>query len=259
MTELHLRVLACPERFEDMAPSERGRVCERCSREVVEFAKLDAEQLEAQLRDAPEHGLCGRLTGKGGQLRLATGLAVGISFAIAGCVVQPGTRSPEAYPPSIEHVEVRESAVHVHESARPQRDGSITISGHIRDSTTGEPIENAIVVIQSKTLPEQRERMTNARGVFAFTELPPGNYTVQALAGDANVARQVELNNHDARVNFELDRYADCCTGVVIVHNTPVPLSADSSMRFVFDRDRYHQGERAHPVDTPPLSPRRSR
>ena len=248
MTELHLRVLACSERYEDMAPSDRGRMCERCSREVVELARLDAAQLEAQLRDAPEHGLCARLTGKRGQLRLATGLAAGITFAVAGCVVQPATpEHPEA------QISSHESTAQVRKGRVERRGDGMTVRGHIHDSTTGEPIENAVVVLQSEALPEQQERMTSARGVFAFTELPPGNYTVQALAGTANVARQLKLEHNDARVNFELQPNHHC-TGILLVEHTPVPLSAESSMRFVFDRDSYRHGERAHPVDTPPLS-----
>lgn len=247
MADLHLRVLACPERYEDMAASERGRRCERCEREVIDTSGLDRSQLDALVREVPEApeapnwGACARFETRGGQLRLAAGLAVGVSLSVAGCA----PLSSQSMTASVSQ------SVSVSEASVVARDGDLRIQGVVRDADTDEPIENAIVVIQSTALPTQQERMTNAKGLFVFPELPSGNYTVQALSGQANVSRVVELVDHDVRVNFNLEEDNCCLVGIIVQEADAVPMSADSSMGFVFDVDGYREGDRRHPVEPP--------
>lgn len=67
------------------------------------------------------------------------------------------------------------------------------ISGQVKNSKTGEPVENALVILQCTCLTGPREAQTNADGVYAFRGLPAGVYTVQVLAGQADVSKVIEL------------------------------------------------------------------
>lgn len=67
------------------------------------------------------------------------------------------------------------------------------ISGQIRHARTGEPIPNALVILQCTCLASSRETQTNEQGLYAFRGLPAGTYMVQVLAGNADVSKVVVL------------------------------------------------------------------
>lgn len=75
----------------------------------------------------------------------------------------------------------------------PPRAGTGRISGTVIHSETREPIANALVVLQCTCLAGSRETTTDPRGRYAFARLPPGTYTVQVLAGQADVSKVFEL------------------------------------------------------------------
>lgn len=67
------------------------------------------------------------------------------------------------------------------------------ISGQILHSKTGAPIRNALVVLQCTCLVSMRETQTNEQGLYVFTGLPAGTYTIQVLVGQADVSKVVTL------------------------------------------------------------------
>ncbi|MGB1013327.1 MAG: YfbK domain-containing protein [Nannocystaceae bacterium] len=81
-----------------------------------------------------------------------------------------------------------------------------TIIGVVRSFKTNEVVANALVVLQCTCLQGNHETQTNAEGFYAFRNLPPGNYTIQILVGNANVSKIVTLPK-DARfrANFKVD------------------------------------------------------
>lgn len=80
------------------------------------------------------------------------------------------------------------------------------INGVVTDSTSGDPIEGALVVLQCTCLQGQIERTTNAAGVYSFRDLPPGNYTIQVLYQKANITKITTLpRGAKFRANFSID------------------------------------------------------
>jgi iron complex outermembrane receptor protein len=67
------------------------------------------------------------------------------------------------------------------------------ISGQVKSSKTGEPLAGALVILQCACLVGPRQTQTNADGRYAFTGLPAGTYTVQVLAGMADVSKVFTL------------------------------------------------------------------
>lgn len=67
------------------------------------------------------------------------------------------------------------------------------IAGQIRHSKTGEPIRNALVILQCTCLSSSRETQTDEHGLYAFWGLPAGTYTIQVLVGGADVSKVVTL------------------------------------------------------------------
>ncbi|MCX4241953.1 carboxypeptidase-like regulatory domain-containing protein [Paraliomyxa miuraensis] len=68
------------------------------------------------------------------------------------------------------------------------------ISGRVMNSKTDEPIPHALVVLQCACLSGSRETQTNDEGIYAFRGLPAGTYTIQVLAGQADVSKVVTLS-----------------------------------------------------------------
>lgn len=67
------------------------------------------------------------------------------------------------------------------------------IAGQIRHAKTGEPIRNALVILQCTCLVSMRETVTNEQGLYVFTGLPAGTYTIEVLVGQADVSKVVTL------------------------------------------------------------------
>ena len=81
-----------------------------------------------------------------------------------------------------------------------------TISGVVTDQKSKAKIPNALVILQCSCLQEARETQTNANGLYAFRNLPPGTYTVQVLVGKADVSKITTLpRGAKFRANFSID------------------------------------------------------
>ncbi|MCA9705750.1 MAG: carboxypeptidase regulatory-like domain-containing protein [Myxococcales bacterium] len=67
------------------------------------------------------------------------------------------------------------------------------ISGVVTNRETGERIAGALVILQCTCLKAPLETQTSAQGLYRFTRLPAGVYTVQVLAGQADVSKVITL------------------------------------------------------------------
>jgi len=97
-----------------------------------------------------------------------------------------------------------------------------TISGVVTNSRSKQPVAGALVILQCACLQGPRETQTNDNGLYAFRDLPPGTYTVQVLAGQADVAKVAELpRGVKFRANFTIDP-DDEITRVIQVESQPI-------------------------------------
>jgi len=69
----------------------------------------------------------------------------------------------------------------------------VVISGAVTDGKTGEPVREALVILQCSCLQGQRETSTSADGLYVFRNLPPGKFTVQVLVGDSDVSKSMDV------------------------------------------------------------------
>jgi hypothetical protein len=188
-----------------MRPDDDGRFCERCNLHVTDVTSLDSDGLDGLLTDGGR--VCARF-------ELELGIAAGIVvMALAGCA------TPSASQATLEPEFIEVGAV---------GSGGV-ISGIVRDRE-GAPVENAFVILQSVALTQQIERLTNERGIYSFSDLPPGNYTIQVLVGKANVSKIVDLPE-DARyrAHFSVDPEQDMMLGMVVLERPMIDTTSASS------------------------------
>jgi len=100
-----------------------------------------------------------------------------------------------------------------------------TVSGVVTDSKTKKRIPEALVILQCTCLQTPKETQTNAEGLYAFRDLPPGTYTIQILVGQADQSKVATLQR-DAkfRADFSVDP-TDEIKRVVKVKTRPIKQS----------------------------------
>jgi hypothetical protein len=107
--------------------------------------------------------------------------------------------------------------------------GEGVINGTIKNSNSGEPIANALVVLTCTCLSAGQERFTNDRGIYSFRDLPPGEYTIQVLAGKADSSKITHLPAAaKLRANFAINPQQDE-TRVIVVDAAPLPYGTTST------------------------------
>lgn len=85
-----------------------------------------------------------------------------------------------------------------------------TINGVVTHEKTKAKIPNAVVILECTCLQGTRETTTNANGLYAFRDLPPGDYTITILSGQAKSTKRVELpRGAKFRANFSVDPKKD--------------------------------------------------
>jgi len=120
-------------------------------------------------------------------------------------------------------------------AAPPSATNSGTIAGVVKHSKTDEPLASTLVVVQCTCLAERRERLTNERGIYRFSDLPPGNYRVQVFAGKAEIDKIIQLpRGAKLQANYAIDPSIDDVT-ILVVPSTPVEQTTEGSM--TLDRD----------------------
>ena len=66
------------------------------------------------------------------------------------------------------------------------------IAGVVRDRS-GKAVENALVILECSCLQRTVQARTNANGLYVFTKLPPGVYTVQVVHKESRVNKVIKL------------------------------------------------------------------
>ncbi len=115
-------------------------------------------------------------------------------------------------------------------------DNDASIRGVVTDRGDDEPIADALVVLQCTCLNGERETQTNARGIYRFDDLPPGNYTVQVLFGRANVSKVTQLpRGAQFRANFAIDPQNEF---VRVIQVEAKPIRADTAASTAVDMEQ---------------------
>ncbi|MEE9385590.1 MAG: TonB-dependent receptor [Nannocystaceae bacterium] len=103
------------------------------------------------------------------------------------------------------------------------------IQGVVKDASTGEAIEGALVVLQCTCLQGELTAMTSRRGTYAFRDLPAGQYQVEVLYGQSTTRKTTTLpRGAKFRANFSVnpdDRFERNIT----VKATPIETNTATS------------------------------
>lgn len=110
----------------------------------------------------------------------------------------------------------------------PPEVSAAVISGRVTNIKTGEPVDQALVILMCTCLAGQREMLTDSKGLYRFRGLPPGKYTVQVLWQNANVNKSMQVaEGVKFRANYSIDPRPIICH---YPHYFPVQRRIDRSL-----------------------------
>ncbi len=165
----------CHEKWHEMSPTEKGRFCQVCTKEVVDFSHKSDEQI---IKYADQNdNLCGRFHSsqldrkltlnrkeRNGFLSYAASLLLPITLLFSNESFSQGK------PTKVEQTEKDYRSIGVGRYAQTKVNDSIVVSGTIMDKEENLPLPGANVVIRGKSVGVQTDF--------------DGNYTINAQVGD---------------------------------------------------------------------------
>lgn len=138
--------------------------------------------------------------------------------------------SPPVLPPEPEPISVSASetseAIQISQASEPSETIEVSgdqgrIAGVVTHTQTRAALESVQVTLRCDCLAAPRTTNTNARGIYMFTDLPPGEYSVEVVAGPTTVTKVTRLpRSAKFRANFSVD--PEHAPEEIVVSSTPI-------------------------------------
>ncbi|HIB38515.1 carboxypeptidase-like regulatory domain-containing protein [Mesonia sp.] len=196
----------CHEDWQQMSPTQKGKFCASCQKEVIDFTKLSATEIARKTKNAKQ--LCGRFTStqleqeyvsstQNSLSRLGIALGLGSIIAVAQPSFAQEDKTAKVKVDTENDLQYKEST-----QAATQRD-SITISGTVIDEE-GIPIPLVNVILQNSSNITQ----TDFDGNFSIVILEKDfeNEVFLEFSYVGFETKQVKLkNSFEKNIKIELD------------------------------------------------------
>ncbi|MBS3914263.1 MAG: hypothetical protein KG003_07165 [Bacteroidetes bacterium] len=197
----------CSENWDLMSPSEKGRFCEKCSKNVIDFTRLDTFEISEVMKKSKGE-VCARINKQQLNLQLFdinkswkfnfpnAGLAAG--FALASTITLANGTDSVRQKPKTEMVQTAELSTNQvkeiqKELLKATEPTIVTLHGMVQGAEDREPIENAKVTFF--TIHKTISTLTQKDGTFSL-EIP------EDLILEKNVFR-VSYDNVSFPVNMD--------------------------------------------------------
>jgi hypothetical protein len=168
--------------------------------------------------------ICVQVRVRGDRIQMAGNVIAGLSLVVLPACARQGSNWSLVEPNQAVTVPICE------ENLDPGCEGVPSEIAGLISHTSGDPLENALVVLQTNELPSALETYSDENGVYRFPTLPSGAHTVQVLIGHAKVSRVVDLPAHARmRLDFRVNPGDELFRGM-IVEPSPVSTSPSSTL-----------------------------
>jgi hypothetical protein len=173
-----LKVLPCPvpEAF-DTRVGERW--CNHCERHVNDSRELEAAEFDALIQRAASSRVCMRLELDGRRPKLRSAVAASVLVvALAGCA--SGDGAAPLTPPG------------VFMDSEPLAVGGSQITGFVIGED-GSALAQAVIMLEGGGLSTPVQATSNDLGMYGFSDVPPGDYTLTVFAEDGTTDASVSV------------------------------------------------------------------
>jgi hypothetical protein len=205
----------CHENWQEMTPTEKGRFCASCQKEVIDFTQLNDAKIVAFLKQG-QQGFCGRfretqLDRKIEKQRDRFGLmyfkkAVATFLAIIS-LKKSYSQGEVSYNPKCDSILESNSAKVKTDLLLEKPIAEAIISGYVKDNHD-QPLQNANISVS----PYSMHTQTDSNGYFkiVLTNLSLVKYTIVSVAypEKSTVTRSVFKSNFPYEMNVTLFRAA---------------------------------------------------
>jgi len=94
---------SCQENWDSFTPNEKGRVCDKCSKTVIDFRNSTSTEFKKTINATPAGSLCGRF--RLSQMTTQFAAAAMLTTALQGCQSESITPDLPALPPTENNIE----------------------------------------------------------------------------------------------------------------------------------------------------------
>jgi carboxypeptidase-like protein len=204
----------CHEKWAEMTPTARGRLCAKCDRELIDFTAMSEDEISAyHLRNPGTCGLYSLSQFHKPASRLAAAAAAAAIGLTAPAIAHAAVPAPEPGP------DVRQPQV--------EPADSIVVTGTVVDSATNQPIVGAQVFVKGTRL----GAITDADGRFRFVVRSAMTFPLRLQAqviGYTSSELLVTTADSLADMQFVLSQVFIGIRGLIV---TGVPLTPTSEAR----------------------------
>jgi len=202
----------CHENLADMAPSETGRYCTACQKNVIDFSKMTDAQIIRVLQK--NTSLCGSVhtqqldrilypqaqaTKQHGWQQLLIAMAIGFSSFRAEAA--PGKKVMETAQNPVNKIPNQNDITIPGPDQKPE---TITITGRITDSSDGSPLLGVVVMLSSGGNTLLRV-VTDLDGKYSCTIKNTGDLSLACHYIGYDIKSIRIDKNMDTKANFELN------------------------------------------------------
>jgi hypothetical protein len=207
----------CREKWADMTPTESGRLCARCDRELIDFTEMSEPEIRAYHAASP--GTCGLYS-------LSQFHKPGSRLAAAAAAVAIGL-----IPPTAAHAVLQTPVTGDRPSVVEPVD-SILVAGTVVDAATNRPVHGAQVMAAGTMVGS----LTDQNGQFRFflrTPVPLPLHLRAQLIGYATEDAYVTATDSLGTVNFAMSQVMIGIVGIIVVgeQRPPAPRAKPSFWR----------------------------
>ncbi|WP_178987813.1 carboxypeptidase-like regulatory domain-containing protein [Winogradskyella schleiferi] len=196
----------CSENFNQFNPTSKGGFCGACEKEVIDFTKMNTEDIVAFFKNKSTQNTCGRFNSnqlKTYKVEAKTNKSIsflsGIGLACLAIFTSFTAQAQEIK----KNIEPKENTSEIKAS---KFENNIIVNGTVMESDL--PLPGANVVLQGSTI----GIATDFDGNFEFPEkLKIGDVLIVSYVGMASQKIVIENKDSASKIELNIDMKADSC------------------------------------------------
>ncbi len=198
----------CSENFDQFSPTSKGGFCASCEKEVIDFTKMNAEEIITFFKNKTTQNTCGRF--KSNQLKTSINTSkknkylsfitgIGLTILSFFSVITAEAQDIEKTTNTLNGDSDIETSKNVK---------NITLKGSVFTGDDGLPLPGASVLLQGTSLGTQ----TDFDGNFKFPEkLKIGDVLIISYVGMESQKVVIENKNSASKIELIIDMKMDSC------------------------------------------------
>lgn len=194
----------CSEKFDQFSPTSQGGFCDSCEKEVIDFTKMNPQEIVDYFKHQAAQNTCGRFNSAQlkvyNQKRTRASFLSGIGLGFLSIFSLHSAQAQDTQKQS-DFLDRNPSEINASKSQK-----LIIVKGHVSDGNTA--LSGANVILEGTTIGTQ----TNFNGDFEFPEkLKKGDVLVFSYVGFTSQKIVITDENSSSKIDLKINMDMDAC------------------------------------------------